>query len=446
MKIMRPKRFFAFFLLTLCLCALLPQPTATAAGDKMTMTVSSSTIPINEQFTLSCPGATFIVVSRVDGQWSNTYRGESTSLAMGWSGDYLAYGTNSTSTSNTVYFTITMPTTTPSVSATLTGPSTVRAGDTITLTFSLNGTGLLGAQGVLAYDENQVTMQSTSVKIKAPWKVIFRENNFLAYEDGLQDQLINSNTALFTITFKVKNVTPGSVLTICYTDVKATASYTTNLGTISYSADIQAPITAPPTTATTTKPTTIPTTATPSTTTTTKPTTIPTTKPTTVKPSVQNPCASGHHYQNGFCIYCAKADPNYNPCLKGHSFENGFCIRCGVQDPRYDPCANGHTYENGWCVYCSASDPSTATTQPVITQDPCAVAHGFVNGFCVRCAKTDLSFDPCESGHTFLGAGCISCGAEAPAPASRLLPILLVIGAGLSGCAVLLILILRKKN
>ena len=172
---------------------------------------------------------------------------------------------------------------------------------------------------------------------------------------------------------------------------------------------------------------------------TTTPTTAPTTPPTQ---GTQDPCANGHRYQNGFCIYCAKADPYYNPCAKGHAFENGFCIRCGVQDPHFDPCANGHEFENGYCIRCLATEPGI--TPPVT--DPCAQNHSFANGFCVRCAKTDLSFDPCEGGHTFLGAGCISCGAEAPAPASRLLPILLVIGAGLSVCAILLILIFRKKK
>ena len=126
-------------------------------------------------------------------------------------------------------------------SATLTGPTTVRAGDTITLTFNLNGSGLLGAQGVLSYDSNQVELTSTSVKIKSPWKVDFNGNTFLAYEDGNQDQPINSNTALFTATFKVKNLETGANLTISVKDVRASAGSTEKLDEVIYSTTIAAP-------------------------------------------------------------------------------------------------------------------------------------------------------------------------------------------------------------
>ena len=44
-----------------------------------------------------------------------------------------------------------------SASASLTGPGTIRAGDTITLSFNLNGSGIFGASGTLSYDSNQVT-------------------------------------------------------------------------------------------------------------------------------------------------------------------------------------------------------------------------------------------------------------------------------------------------
>lgn len=171
------------------------------------------------------------------------------------------------------------------------------------------------------------------------------------------------------------------------------------------------------------------------------PTTKPTSKP-TAPPATQDPCANGHRYQNGYCIYCAKVDPNYNPCQKGHTFENGFCIHCGIQDPHFDPCANGHDYENGYCVRCLAADPSMV--KPIA--DPCAAGHSFTNGFCASCGKTDLSFDPCRDGHTFVGAACLACDASTPAAPSKLMPILLVSGLGLAAAAALLILILGRKK
>ena len=91
------------------------------------------------------------------------------------------------------------------------------------------------------------------------------------------------------------------------------------------------------TTASTTKQTTAPTTAnnTTASTTTAKPTTRPTTRPTTVatQPGAQDPCANGHSFANGYCIYCAASDPNYDPCANGHDFVNGYCAICLEPDP-----------------------------------------------------------------------------------------------------------------
>lgn len=128
-------------------------------------------------------------------------------------------------------------------SATLTGPGTVRAGDTITLTFNLNGSGLFGASGELSYDSTQLTLQSTSQKIASPWAVEFNGNNFVAYDNNLSNP-INSNKALFTVTFKVKsNVATGTKITVSYNNVKATdGSADTKLGTVSYSVNVAAPM------------------------------------------------------------------------------------------------------------------------------------------------------------------------------------------------------------
>lgn len=68
-----------------------------------------------------------------------------------------------------------------------------------------------------------------------------------------------------------------------------------------------------------------------------KPTTVTTPKPTTVKPTQgnQDPCAKGHTFSEGFCIYCAASDPDYDPCAQGHSFVNGYCIYCLEVDPTF---------------------------------------------------------------------------------------------------------------
>ena len=108
----------------------------------LTMTASATTVANNADITLSCPGATSIVVSRVDGQWSQTYAGASQTLAFGWDGEYTAYGTDGTNKSNSVNFTVgsSTPTGNKPTSATLgTDKSVYKIGTNVI--FSLIGDG-----------------------------------------------------------------------------------------------------------------------------------------------------------------------------------------------------------------------------------------------------------------------------------------------------------------
>ena len=99
----------------------------------------------------------------------------------------------------------------------------------------------------------------------------------------------------------------------------------------------------------------------------------------TTQPGTVDPCAKGHTFQKGFCIYCAERDPSYDPCDYGHTFKNGFCIYCMEPDPNYDRCAGGHTFRNGNCIYCAQPDPDwdpnipTAVPTTVPTSAPTTV-------------------------------------------------------------------------
>jgi len=127
-------------------------------------------------------------------------------------------------------------------SASLTGPDTVRAGDTITLSFKLDGSGIYGASGTLSYDSSQLTLSSTSQKIASPWMVEFNENNFVAYDNNLTSP-INSNKTVFTVTFKVKDLAQGTRINVSYTGVTATdGSADTNIGTVTYTTSVAAPM------------------------------------------------------------------------------------------------------------------------------------------------------------------------------------------------------------
>lgn len=129
-----------------------------------------------------------------------------------------------------------------SASASLSGPGTVRAGDSITLTFKLNGSNLSGASGTLSYDGSQLQMTGTKQTIAAPWAVEFNGNNMVAYDNNLSAP-INGGKNLFTVSFKVKDVATGTKITVSYKDVKASdGSADANVGTVSYSATVAAPL------------------------------------------------------------------------------------------------------------------------------------------------------------------------------------------------------------
>ena len=127
-------------------------------------------------------------------------------------------------------------------SASLTGPGTVRAGDTITLTLNLKGNGIFGASGTLSYDSSQLTLVGTNAVIGAPWAVEFNGNMFVAYDNNLTNP-INGTAALFTVTFKVGNVAPGTAITVSYNEVTATdGTADANIGTVSYKATVAEPM------------------------------------------------------------------------------------------------------------------------------------------------------------------------------------------------------------
>ena len=127
-------------------------------------------------------------------------------------------------------------------SASLTGPSTIRAGDNITLTFSLNGSGIFGASGTITYDVKQLTLVNVKQLATSPWVVEFNDSNMVAYDNNLTNP-INKNTSLFSLTFKVNNIAAGTKVSVSISNTKTTdGSADTNIGTVSYSATVAAPL------------------------------------------------------------------------------------------------------------------------------------------------------------------------------------------------------------
>ena len=135
-----------------------------------------------------------------------------------------------------------MPVLAVSASASLTGPGTVRAGDTITLTFHLNGSNVYGASGTLSYSSEHLELVGTKQQISGGWMVEFNGNNFVAYDNNLTNP-INSSAALFTVTFKVKASVPaGTSIWASCTNLLASDEQTgVAVSNATYSAVIAAP-------------------------------------------------------------------------------------------------------------------------------------------------------------------------------------------------------------
>lgn len=128
-------------------------------------------------------------------------------------------------------------------SATLTGPASVRAGDTIAVTLSLSGTGVEAVSGSLQYDSAQLTLKSVKQTIASPWMLETNGNYFMVYDNNLSAP-INKGTSLFTATFTVNSkLAAGTAIKVSATGMSASdgaADLAVNNPT--YSATVQAPL------------------------------------------------------------------------------------------------------------------------------------------------------------------------------------------------------------
>lgn len=110
-------------------------------------------------------------------------------------------------------------------SQSLKGPSQVWAGDTITLTYVVNGTDILGISGAISYDSSQVEMTSKSSKTPKGWDSVNFNGTKFVTSDTTQNNPINSSTTIFTVTFKVNSsLQPGTKVSISITGAKYSGS------------------------------------------------------------------------------------------------------------------------------------------------------------------------------------------------------------------------------
>ncbi len=139
-----------------------------------------------------------------------------------------------------------LPTKLQAATATLNGPTTVRAGDTITISFVVNGSDISGIQAEVTYNSSQLVFKSYSNKLPTAWKNNHTTSNgkvtLLATDDIGSSPLSKANVA--TISFKVNSsVAVGSTITITVSGKTAnTSGSTTETFTATYSKKVEAPL------------------------------------------------------------------------------------------------------------------------------------------------------------------------------------------------------------
>lgn len=128
-------------------------------------------------------------------------------------------------------------------SATLTGPDTVRAGDTITLTFKLKANGIYGITGTLNFDSKQLELKSVNCSIKKDWVLESNGNTIVVYDNNLATP-IDGTASVFTAKFQVKsNLAVGTKISVSFTNVVASGGKNDiKVADANYSVSIAAPM------------------------------------------------------------------------------------------------------------------------------------------------------------------------------------------------------------
>ena len=131
-------------------------------------------------------------------------------------------------------------------SASLKGPGTVRAGDTIEVSFSAGG-GIFGGQGALSYDKNQLTLKKCTSSLSGDWEADLPTSSngkFVFYDNKMSTPISGSKT-IFKASFTVnKDLKQGTEISVSVTGIKLTDENKkeANLGTKTYSATIAPPL------------------------------------------------------------------------------------------------------------------------------------------------------------------------------------------------------------
>ena len=146
-----------------------------------------------------------------------------------------------------IIYAVTVPVSATTPVLSISGPATVRTGNTITVSVYLNGTGILSTQGVLSYNSSLLTFQSCSGTLSG-WSfdtdgTTAGKVTFLGINDALNSP-INSKKQILTISFKVKTgLSTGTNIKVSSQNVTVSDGNTdTAVANTSYSVNLAAPL------------------------------------------------------------------------------------------------------------------------------------------------------------------------------------------------------------
>ena len=135
-----------------------------------------------------------------------------------------------------------LPVTAEAAGASFSGSGSVRAGDSVTVTFSVSGSNIQGITAVLHYDSSALTLTGTRQLIGDSWSVDMSGGNLLAYDQSLNNP-ISGSSAVLAVTFRVKSgVAAGTKVSAAITDiVTSDGNSDQNLNDASWSASVASP-------------------------------------------------------------------------------------------------------------------------------------------------------------------------------------------------------------
>lgn len=135
-----------------------------------------------------------------------------------------------------------LPVTAEAAGASFSGSGSVRAGDSVTVTFSVSGSNIQGITAVLHYDSSALTLTGTRQLIGDSWSVDMSGGNLLAYDQSLNNP-ISGSSAVLAVTFRVKSgVAAGTKVSATITDiVTSDGNSDQNLNDASWSASVASP-------------------------------------------------------------------------------------------------------------------------------------------------------------------------------------------------------------